>query len=330
MQWPRPALLFACAFFAVPCLVHAATAPNAYSTYPDRPVRLIVLSTPGSSTDAAARLLGAGLTRELGQQFIIDNRGGAGGSIAAQMIVMGNPDGYTLGLVAGSYGSNAALYKLPYDAIKDVQPVSLLAHGPLIAVVHPSVNIKPASPQDLIDLLRAKPNGQTFGSSGTGGTPHLTVELFMQLTKTKMIHVPYKGDSPAVADLVAGQLQVYFGSGPILVPLMKAGRLKAIAVTSEKRWPTLPELPTFNEQTVPGFVVMGMNGLLAPGKTPRPIIDKIYTALGRIIKEPAVLERLALDGREPVYSTPDEYARILAREIGVWRKVVADGGIKVD
>lgn len=253
MQWPRPALLFACAFFAVPCLVHAAAAPNTYSTYPDRPVRLIVPSTPGSSTDAAARLFGAGLTRELGQQFIIDNRGGAGGSIAAQMIVMGNPDGYTLGLVAGSYGSNAALYKLPYDAIKDVQPVSLLAHGPLIAVVHPTVNIKPASPQDLIDLLRAKPNGQTFGSSGTGGTPHLTVELFMQITKTKMIHVPYKGDSPAVADLVAGQLQVYFGSGPILVPLMKAGRLKAIAVTSEKRWPTCLSCPPSTNRPCPAL-----------------------------------------------------------------------------
>ena len=324
MPWLRPALLFACALSSTPCLAQGA------ADYPNRPVRLIVPSTPGSSTDAAARLFGAGLTRELGQQFIVDNRGGAGGSIAALMIVRGNPDGYTLGLVAGSYGANAALYKLPYDAVKDVQPVSLLAHGPLIAVVHPAVNIKPNSPQDLIDLLRAKPGGYTFGSSGTGGTPHLTTELFMQLTKTKMIHVPYKGDSPAVADLVAGQLQVYFGSGPILVPLMKAGRLKGIAVTSEKRWPTMPELPAFNEQSVPGFVVMGMNGLLAPAHTPRPIIDRIYTALGRVIKEPAVLERLALDGREPVYSTPDEYARILAREIGIWKKVVAEGGIKVE
>lgn len=324
MQWSRASLLFAGAFLSNSCFAQAVSA------YPDRPVRLIVPSTPGSSTDAAARLFGAGLTRELGQQFIVDNRGGAGGSIAALMIVRANPDGYTLGLVAGSYGANAALYKLPYDAIKDVQPVSLLAHGPLIAVVHPSVNIKAASPHDLIDLLRGKPGAQTFGSSGTGGTPHLTTELFMQMTKTKMIHVPYKGDSPAVADLVAGQLQVYIGSGPILVPLMKAGRLKAIAVTSEKRWPTLPELPAFNEQSVPGFVVMGMNGLLAPANTPRPIIDKIYTALGRIIKESAVLERLALDGREPVYSNPDEYAHILAREIGVWRRVVAEGRIKVD
>jgi tripartite-type tricarboxylate transporter receptor subunit TctC len=309
---------------SAPCFAQGA------ADYPNRPVRLIVPSTPGSSTDAAARLFGAGLTRELGQQFIIDNRGGAGGSIAALMIVRGNPDGYTLGLVAGSYGANAALYKLPYDAVKDVQPVSLLAHGPLIAVVHPSVNVKANSPQELIDLLRAKPGGFTFGSSGTGGTPHLTTELFMQLTKTKMIHVPYKGDSPAVADLVAGQLQVYFGSGPILVPLMKAGRLKGIAVTSEKRWPTLPELPAFNEQTVPGFVVMGMNGMLAPAKTPRAVVEKIYLALGRIIKEPAILERLTADGREPVYSTPDEYSRVLAREIGIWKKVVAEAGIKVE
>ena len=320
----RSVLLLASLLSAAPCLAQGA------KEYPSQPVRLIVPSTPGSSTDAAARLFGAGLTRELGQQFIIDNRGGAGGSIAAQMIVKGNPDGYTLGLVAGSYGANAALYKLPYDAVKDVQPISLLAHGPLIAVVHPSVNIKPNSPLELIELLRAKPGGLTFGSSGTGGTPHLTVELFQQLTKTKMLHVAYKGDSPAVADLVAGQLQVYFGSGPILVPLLKAGRLKGVAVTSEKRWPTLSEMPAFNEQGVPGFVVMGMNGLLAPGKTPRAIVNKIHTALGRVIKEPAVLERLALDGREPVYSTPDEYARILEREIGVWKKVVAAGGIKVD
>jgi tripartite-type tricarboxylate transporter receptor subunit TctC len=301
---------------------------RAADNYPDRPVRLIVPSTPGSSTDVAARLFGAGLTRELGQQFIVDNRGGAGGSIAALLIVRGNPDGYTLGLVAGSYGANAALYKMPYDAVKDIQPVSLLAHGPLIAVVHPGV--KAGNPAELIDLLRAKPGALIFASSGTGGTPHLTTELFMQMTKTRMIHVPYKGDSPAVADLVAGQLQVYFGSGPILVPLMKAGRLKGIAVTSEKRWPTLPELPAFNEQTVPGFVVMGMNGMLAPAKTPRAIVDKIYAALGRIIREPAILERLTADGREPVYSTPDEYSRVLAREIGIWKKVVAEAGIKVE
>mgnify|MGYP006273005183 CR=1 FL=1 len=324
MPWLRPALLCASVLWSATAFAQSA------ADYPNRPVRLIVPSTPGSSTDAAARLFGAGLTRELGQQFIVDNRGGAGGSIAALMIVRGNPDGYTLGLVAGSYGANAALYKLPYDAVKDIQPVSLLAHGPLLAVVHPSVPVKPNSPQELIDLLRAKPGGYTFGSSGTGGTPHLTTELFQQLTKTRMIHVPYKGDSPAVADLVAGQLQVYFGSGPILVPLLKANRLKGVAVTSEKRWPTLPEMPAFNEQGVPGFVVMGMNGLLAPAGTPRPVIDKIYTALGKIIKEPAVLERLALDGREPVYSTPDDYARILAREIAIWRKVVAAGNIKVD
>lgn len=324
MPWLRPVLIFACALWSATALAQPA------ADYPNRPVRLIVPSTPGSSTDAAARLFGAGLTRELGQQFIVDSRGGGGGSIAALMIVRSTADGYTLGLVAGSYGANAALYKLPYDAVKDVQPISLLAHGPLIAVVHPSVPIKPNSPQELIDLLRAKPGAYNFASSGTGGTPHLTVELFMQLTGTRMVHVPYKGDSLAVADLVAGQVQVYFGSGPVLVPLLKANRIRGVAVTSEKRWPTLPEMPAFNEQGVAGFVVMGMNGLLAPAGTPRAIVDKIHRALGKVVKDPAVLERLALDGRELVYSTPDEYARVLAREIAIWKKVVAAGNIKVD
>jgi len=294
--------------------------------WPDKPVRVVVPFAAGGSTDIIARVLTARLAQEFGQQFVVDNRGGAGGSIGAEIVVRANPDGYTVIIVATSYATNAALYKLPFDPVKDIAPVAKLHHGPFLVAVHSSVTA--TSIKDLIALARAKPRGLNYGSSGIGGASHLATELFLQMTGTSMNHIPYKGDAPAIADLLGGQIQLIFSSVPALMPHLKGGRVRALAVSTEKRFRELPDLPAVHE-TVPGYEHTSWNGMWAPKGTPREIITRLNQALGRILQQPETQDKLRADGREAAHSTPEEFAAIISREIAKWNRVVKNGNIKV-
>ena len=320
MKRRRAFLLLALAA-ALPA-VHAQT-----EKWPVKPVRVVVPFPAGGSTDIVARLLGARLSEEFGQQFVVDNRGGAGGTIGAEIVARAEPDGYTTIVVASSYVTAAALYKLPYDPVKGIAPISLINTGALMLTVNASMKV--TNLKEFIELLRAKPGALNFGSPGTGSAPHLAAVLFQQMTGTNMVHVPYKGDAPAMADLLAGQIHVMLLSGPALFPQVKAGRMRALAVITEQRSPATPDLPAVAE-LVPGYSQTAWNGMWAPAGTPRAIILRLNQALGRILKLPEVQERLRAVGREPAHTTPEEFGRIIARDVAKWSKVVKDGNIKVD
>ena len=295
--------------------------------WPDKTVRMIVPLAPGGGTDIVARMFAARLTAEFGQQFIVDNRSGAGGIIGAEIAARATPDGYTIITVPASYAANAALYKLPYDPVKGIAPVSLVTTGPLILIVHPSVQA--TNLKELIVLARAKPGSIAFGSSGSGSFSHLTAELFRQMAKVDMVHVPYKSAGPALVDLLGGQIQMFFGSGPSSGAHIRAGRLRALGVTTEKRSSALPDLPAIGE-VLPGYASDFWFGMWAPAGTPKAIIAQLQQALVHILKQPEVLERLRTDFTQPVGSTPDEFARVIARDIATWSKVVKAGNIKAE
>ena len=294
--------------------------------WPEKPVRVIVPFAPGGSTDIIARVLATRLAQEFGQQFIIDNRAGAGGSIGADITMRANPDGYTVIIVATSYATNAALYPLTYDPVKDIAPVGRLHQGPFLLAVNNSVPAK--SVKEFIEILRAKPGALIYGSSGIGGATHLATELFSQMTNTRMVHVPYKGDAPAVVDLLGGQIQFIFSSVPALITHVKAGRVRALAVSTEKRFRELPDLPAIAE-TVPGYEHTSWNGMWGPKGMPKDVIAKLNTTLGRMLNQPELQERLRADGREAAPSSPEEFARVISKEIEKWKKVVKTGNIKV-
>jgi tripartite-type tricarboxylate transporter receptor subunit TctC len=295
--------------------------------WPEKTVRMIVPLAPGGGTDIVARMFAARLTVEFGQQFIADNRSGAGGTIGAEIAVRANPDGYTLITVPASYAANAALYRLPYDPIKSIAPIGMITTGPLILTVHPSVQA--TSLKEFIGLARAKPGALNFGSSGSGSFSHLAAELFRQMSRTEMVHVPYKSAGPALIDLLGGQIQVFFGSGPSTGGHIRGGRLRGIAVTTARRSPAMPDLPAIGE-ALPGYAADFWFGMWAPAGTPADIVARLNQALSRILRQPEVLERLRTDGYDPVGSTPDEFARVIARDIATWSKVVKDGHIKAD
>ncbi|MGZ5116501.1 MAG: tripartite tricarboxylate transporter substrate binding protein [Burkholderiales bacterium] len=306
------------------------TAPLSHaqsSKWPDRPVRVIVPLAPGGGTDIVARLFAARFTAQFGQQFIVDNRSGAGGTIGAEIAARANPDGYTLVTVPASYAANAALYKLPYDPIKAIAPIGMITTGPLILTVHPSVQA--TSLKEFIALARAKPGALNFGSSGTGTFSHLAGELFRQMSKTELVHIPYKSAGPALTDLLGGQIQIFFGSGPSTATHIRAGRLRGLAVTTAQRSPAMPDLPAIGE-VLPGYAADFWFGMWAPAGTPAEIISRVNQAIVTILKQPEVLERLRTDGYDPVGNTPHEFARIIARDIATWTKVVKAGNIKAD
>ena len=311
-------------------LALAAALPGAYAQsgkWPDRPVRMVVPFAPGGGTDIVARLISARLSEQFGQQFVVDNRGGAGGIIGTEIAAKAAPDGYTLCTVSASYSANPALYKLSYEPVKGITPISLLAAGPLIMVVHPSV--KAHSLQEFLALARAKPEAINFGSSGTGSSIHLAFELFRQLTQIPVQHIPYKGTGPALTDLLGGQIQLMFSSAPAAIPQIKAGKLRALAVTTEKRARSMPELPAIGEQ-VAGFQYSSWYGMWATAGTPQDTIGRLNRALAQILVRPELQERLRADGVEPAHSTPEEFALRLDREIATWIKVVKAGNIKVE
>ncbi len=295
--------------------------------WPEKPVRVVVLTSAGSGTDRVARMLAARLSAEFGQQFVVDNRAGASGMIGAEIVVRAIPDGYTLAVASPTFAINAALYKLPYDPIKGIAPIAIIGTGPLILAVHPSV--KAANLKEFIELARAKPGALTFGSSGAGSNLHLAAELFQQMTKTDMVHVPYKGQAPAIIDLLGGQIQLIFGAAQPVVSQIKAGKLRGLAVTTEQRWPAMPDLPAISE-LLPGYSAGFWYAMWAPAGTPKEIVSRLNQALARILQQPDVQEGLRTDGVEPAHSTPEELTRLIAREIATWSKVVKAGDIKVD
>ncbi len=322
MKTRHALLLLLLALVAVVPLAHAQT-----EKWPEKPVRLIVPVPPGGGIDAVARMLAPRLSEELGQPFVVDNRAGAGGTIGSEIVVRANPDGYTLLVFGSSYPANAALYKLPYDPVKGIAPISMIGAGSYVLIVNPS--IKATNLKEFIELARAKPGALNFGSAGIGSLPHLVGDLFQQLTQTQMLHVPYKGVGPALIDLMGGQIQVFFASAVAALPHIRSGKVRAIAVTSGQRSPAMPDLPAISE-LVPGFSVGLWYGIWAPAGTSKEIVLRLNQALARIIKQPEVQERLRADGVEPAHSTPEELARVVAREIATWSKVVKDGNIKVD
>jgi tripartite-type tricarboxylate transporter receptor subunit TctC len=311
-------------------LVLAAASSAAYAQtadWPTRPVRVVVPFAPGGSNDIIARLLAPRLYEEFHQQFVVDNRGGAGGQIGAAITVRANPDGYTMIVVSGSYAATPALQKLAYDPVKDIAPIAMVADGPMIMAVNPSV--KAASLKEFIDLARARPGTLAFGSTGTGSVAHLAFERLQQETKTDMIHVPFSGAGPAVTALLGGEIQFVFISPAPAVPHIKSGKLRALAVTGERRWSGMPDLPAVNE-LVPGYSANVWFGMWAPAGTPKQIVTRLNQALARAIKQPEIQERFRAASLEPTHSTPEEFGRIIERDIAVWSKVAKNANIKIE
>ena len=308
-------------------LLALAAPAGAQTAYPQKPIRMVVPFPPGGGTDILARLFGQKMSETLGQQVIIDNRGGAGGTIGTDIAAKAPPDGYTLILVSGSHAINPGLYpKLPYDSVNDFAPITQLATSPGILVVNPSLPVK--SVKDLIALARAKPGQINYASAGSGTPPHLAGELFKVMAKIDMVHVPYKGNAPAFTDVIGGQVSLIFPTMPSAMPFIKSGRLRPIAVTSAKRSPAAPDIPTIAESGLPGYEATSWYGILAPARTPREIVARLHEVLVSIIGSPDMKDKLAAQGLDPVGNTPQQFAAVIKSEISKWAKVVKASGAK--
>jgi tripartite-type tricarboxylate transporter receptor subunit TctC len=321
--------------FSCPMLIiliaAAVTAGGALAQqYPSKPIRLIVPFTPGGSTDIVARIVGQKLGEALGAQVLIDNRPGAGGNIGVELAAKAAPDGYTLVMGhIGTFAVNPALYaRLPYDPIRDFAPISLVAMVPNMLVVHPSLPVK--SVKELIALSRSRPGQLNYGSSGAGGTPYLAVEYFKLMAKVDIVHIPYKGAAPMIIDLIGGQLSLTITGIPPLLPHVKAGKLKALAVATSKRLPLLPELPTIAEAALPGYEATSWYGVLAPAATPKEIITRLNTEIVKAIARPDAAERLSGEGAEPATSTPERFGAFIKSEIVRWGRVIKAAGVTAE
>jgi tripartite-type tricarboxylate transporter receptor subunit TctC len=297
--------------------------------FPAKPIRIVVPFPPGGATDVAARLIATRMSEKWGQAVVIDNRAGAGGNVGSDIVAKSAPDGYTLVMgVTGSHAINTSLYsKMPYDPVADFIAISQVAVVPNVIVVHPSV---PASTlAELVALARREPGKLNYASLGNGTAAHLGMEMLKSAAGIDITHVPYKGSAPAVSDLLAGQVQMMVDGLPSALPHIKAGKLRAIAITSLRRSPALPDLPTVAEN-YPGFYADAWSGLFAPKGTPPAVVDKLSVEVQRILRLPDVREKLAGLGAEPVGSTPAEFSAHVKREIDKWARVVKTSGAKVD
>jgi tripartite-type tricarboxylate transporter receptor subunit TctC len=307
----------------------APAAPAASIPYPERPVRFIVPFPPGAANDFLARLAGQKMTEAWGQPVIIDNRGGAGGTLGTALAAKAQPDGYTIVLVPATHAINVSLYSKPlYDAVKDFEPVTLIATGPYMLVVNPSVSA--ASVKDLIALAKAKPGALNYGSAGTGNATHLIGELVNSMAGIQMTHVPYKGVSPALADVVAGRVQLMFGSISATQAQARAGKVRALAVTSAKRSAAVPDVPTLSEAGIPGFDAAGWWGVLAPAGTNKAIVGKMSGTIAKGISSPETRRLLESQGFDPVGSSPEQFGAYIRAEIQKWGRVVQASGAKLD
>jgi tripartite-type tricarboxylate transporter receptor subunit TctC len=316
-------LVNSCALLFVTGAAIAAQPP----AYPTKPIRMIVAVPPGGPADTLARLVAPKLTESFGQTVVIDNRPGANGIIAYETTARATPDGHTFTAVAAGVVINASLYKsVPYDPIKDFAPITLGITVPNILVVHPAVPAN--SVKELIALAKTKP--LAFASAGSGTSGHLALELFRQNAKIDVTHVPYKGGGPALAEVLAGQVQALFSIALTAIPQVKAGKVRGLAITSAKRSQVAPELPTVAEAGLPGFEVVGWFGWLAPAATPKPIVDRLHGEIVRVLKLPDVRERLLSQGSDPIGNTPGEFAAFMKSEHAKWGRVIRAANIRVE
>jgi tripartite-type tricarboxylate transporter receptor subunit TctC len=296
--------------------------------YPEKSVRWVVGYPPAGTTDILARLVGQGLTEKLGQQFVVENKPGAGNNIATEFVINSPPDGYTVYLVNPANGINASLYKkLPFNFVRDMAPVGGITRVPNVMAVHPSVPAKTVA--EFIEHVKANPGKVNLASSGNGTSVHLSGELFMAMTGVKMTHVPYRGSNPALTDLIAGQVQVIFDNMPSVLPQIKAGKLRALAVTTEARSPQLPDTPTVGD-TVKGYEASAWFGMGVPTKTPKEIIAVLNKAMNEVLNDPKTKARIADLGGIAMHGTPEDFGKIIASETEKWRKVVEFSGASVE
>jgi len=314
------ALIFAAATMAgAVSIVHA-------QTYPDKPIRIIVPYTPGGFNDTLARTVGQKLQEAWGQPVIVDNRPGGGTLIGTEMAAKAAPDGYTLYMVPFAFAVNPSLYKkLPYDSLKDFAPITLAASTPNLLVVNPALPVN--SVKEVIALAKSKPGKLNYASTGNGSSNHLSMEKFKMMAGVDITHIPYKGSGPAVTDLMGGQVDLMFDNIPNVLPHVKAGKLKMIAVTSPKRSPHVPDVPTVSESGVPGYEVSVWFGIAAPGGTPKPIITKLNAEIVKILNMPDVKQKFAAQGVDVIGSTPEQFAAYIKEQMEEWGKVVKAAGV---
>lgn len=296
--------------------------------YPNRPVRVVVPFSAGGPAELIARLVGQKLGEQTGQQFIVDPRGGGGGTIGVEIVSKAAPDGYTLMLHTVGHVITPSLYsKLPYDAAKDFVPIALAYTSQLMMIVHTSVPVK--SVKDLIGLAKAKPKQLTYASSGNGGISHLAVHLFTTMAGVQMTHVPYKGMGPGLADVVAGQVNLVTPDPAVALPHVKSGRVVPLGMTS-KRIPAAPQIPTIAEAGVPGYDVSVWYGFLAPRGTPKPVVDRIHQGVVQAMASPDIRDRYVNEGADVTVRGPDDFGALLRGEFAKWAKVVKDSGVRID
>jgi len=321
---------------AVAAMLYAATSALAQTssagsgaTYPAKPIRVIVGFPPGSGADITARVIGAKAGEALAQQVIVDNRPGAASNIAAELSAKAPPDGYTLFIGTVANTINATLYpKLPFDFARDFAPVALTTAAPNVLVVHPSVPAK--SVKELVALAKGRPGQLNFASSGTGTAPHLSGELFKALAGVNLVHIPYKGSPPAVTDLMAGEVALMFSPSSTVLPHVKSGRLRALAVTTASRLPSLPDLPTVAESGLKGYETITWFGFVAPAKTPQAIVARLNAEIVKVLALPEVRSPFAIQGIEVIGGTPEQFASYIRAEIEKWAQVIRLSGAKAD
>jgi tripartite-type tricarboxylate transporter receptor subunit TctC len=320
------ALTTALAFCAVTSLAHAQSQAQ-FNAWPERPVRLIVPFSAGGNTDGIARIAAQRLSDKLGEQFVVENRPGAGGAIAAELVAKAAPDGYTL-LVAALpvMAVVPAISKVRYDAVKNFAPISNIATNPFVLAVNKDMPVQTL--QAFIDYVRARPGQLSYGSAGIGSLNHLSMALFLHRAGLAMTHVPYKGNAPALSDVIAGHIPAMFSNLSDALPQAVAGNVRLLAVSSEQRSPLASDVPTVAELGFPGFSVLTWNGLMAPAETPKPIVDRVAAEIAAAVKDPAFSARLREFGADPLGSTPDDYRAMLARDVETWAQAVDVAGAK--
>jgi tripartite-type tricarboxylate transporter receptor subunit TctC len=304
-----------------------ASAPSASAEdYPTRPIHVIVPFAPGGGSDFIARFMGVRLGELLGKPLVVENKPGAGGALGAEVGVKAAPDGYTLTVIASSYTVNPAIRKVNFDSANDITPIIQFSQGPLLVLVHPSLGVNTL--QELIAVAKKKPGEINFATSGQGSIIHAATELFNVRAGIKMTHIPYRGTGPALVSILAGETQVFFSSPATAMPHVQAGKLKVLAVTTAKRLPALPAVPTVQEAGVPDYDVTLWHGLIAPKGVPQPIVDKLNKAANETLKLSEAAEKLATDGVAPAGGTPEQFGATIRKEVEVWKKLAADGIIK--
>jgi tripartite-type tricarboxylate transporter receptor subunit TctC len=311
---------------ALALLIVWAQPAAAQAPYPVKPIRFIIGFPPGGTNDIVARILAPKLSENLGQQVVVENRGGANTAIASEMFVRMPPDGYTIMMNAPGHATNPALMKLNFDSVNDFAFITLLAESQNLLVVHPSLPVR--SVKELIALSKKRPGEINYGSSGIGATPHLSGELFQYMTGIKWVHIPYKGGGPGLVALLSGEVSLYFGNVPTVIRQAREGKVRAIATTGSKRTPAAPDIPTVAESGVPGYEVTTFYGMSAPAKTPRAIVDRLNAETVRALNSPDVRQRLQDLGADPVGNTPEQYTAFMQNEIAKWDRVIKAAGIK--